>query len=241
MPAHAGGKVAPRGGCLYAHVFAQRAEDLRIVIGLTKEGAEDAVVHRERRVLDERLGIHDLAETKAIALRAGAVGCVEREIARLQIVDGVAVLGTGERQRVLAAGRPGALGRIAVRQRATPTLPCASLVACSTASAMRPERVLADDDAVHHHLDGVLELLIEFDLLVELRTSPSMRTREKPSCRRSSSSLCVLALAAHHHGSQHQRATALAVLARILSATWSVVWRSISRPHSGQCGVPMRA
>ena len=25
------------------------------------------------------------------------------------------------------------------------------------------------------------------------------------------------------------------------AATWSVVWRSISRPHSGLCGVPMRA
>jgi hypothetical protein len=53
-----------------------------------------------------------------------------------------------------------------------------------------------------------LILLVELDgVLVQARTSPSMRTRAKPSRLRSSKSL-VLALAPEHHGREHVGAPA---------------------------------
>ena len=66
-----------------------------------RRAAKNAFGNGELGVVDECLGIHDLAESQAVAVRAGAVGRVEREVARLQVVDGVAVNGAGKRQRVL--------------------------------------------------------------------------------------------------------------------------------------------
>ena len=72
------------------------------------------------------------------------------------------------------------------------------------------------------------------------RTSPSTRTREKPSCRRSSKSFAYSPLRPSTTGASTSARLPWAC-ARTLSATWSVVWRSMTRPHSGQCGVPTRA
>ena len=90
-------------------------EDLWVVVGVAEEASEDATGHGEGRVLDEGLRVHDPAEAQAVAVRAGAVGRVEREVARLQVIHGVAVLGAGERQRVLEQLAGDALGVLAVR------------------------------------------------------------------------------------------------------------------------------
>ena len=74
-----------------------------------------------------------------------------------------------------------------------------------------PEGVLADDDAVHHHLDGVLELLLELDLLVELAHLAVHADAREALVPQVVEELCVLALAAQHHRSEDQRAPALGV------------------------------
>ncbi len=73
--------------------------------------------------------------------------------------------------------------------------------------------------------------------------SPSMRTRLKPSFCRSASSLVNSPLRPVTTGAMMMARVEPSSAPRrsISSVTWSVVWRLISRPHSGQCGTPTRA
>ena len=121
------------------------------------------------------------------------------------------MLGAGERQRVLEQFSGDALGVLAVRQE-----PEAHLALCELGCLLHglrdaPEGVLADNDAVHHHLDGVFELLLELDLIVELAHLAVHADAREALVPQVLEELCVLALAAQHHRGKHQRAPALGV------------------------------
>ena len=72
-----------------------------------------------------------------------------------------------------------------------------------------PERVLADDDAVDHDLDRVLELLVEPDLVIELADLAVDAHAREALGLEVLEELRVLALATHDHRRQHEGATPL--------------------------------
>ena len=90
---HAAPEMAADGG-----------EDLRVVVARRAEAGHRAFGQRQRRVGHDQLRVHLLARAQAQAVRAGAVGGVEGEVARRELVDGVVVDGAGkcQRERVLA-------------------------------------------------------------------------------------------------------------------------------------------
>ena len=135
-------------------------ENLGIVVRAAEQVAEDALAHRHRRVLDEVLRIDDAPCSEAVAVRAGAIGRVEAEVAGLEVVDGVAVLGACERERVLQQLALRALRRVTSRQQVEAHAARGELRRLLHALRDAAERALADDDAVDHDLDGVLVLLV---------------------------------------------------------------------------------
>ena len=145
---------------------ADGGEHLRVVVGVAEEAAEDAPRDGERGVLDQRLGVHDLAKSQAIAVGAGAVGGVEREVARLEVVHGVAVLGAGERERVAEELAGQALRVVAVGQEVEAHAAGGELGGLLDGLGDAAERVLAHHDAVDDDLDVVAVLLLEANLLV---------------------------------------------------------------------------
>ena len=203
------GQLAPRGLVAHLEVAADGGKDLRVVVGAPEEAAEHAVGHREVRVLDERLGIHHAAKAQAIAVRAGTVGGVEREVARLRVVHGVAMDGTGQGQGVLQHLVGHTLGVRAVGEQEHAHLARRELGCLLHGLGDAPERVLADDDAVDHDLDRVLELLVEPDLVVELADLAVDAHAREALGLEVLEELRVLALATHDHRRQHEGATPL--------------------------------
>ena len=90
--------ILPRRGRVNAHVRRHRLDDLRIVVPRAKR-RDDALVKGKRRVRHHERGVDLVAAADSQAVGAGAVRCVEREVARLQLVHGMTMFGTGERER----------------------------------------------------------------------------------------------------------------------------------------------
>ena len=78
------------------------------------------------------------------------------------------------------------------------------------------ERVLADDDAVDHDLDGVLVLLVELDVLVQLADLAVDAHAAEALVTQVLEQLLVLSLAAEHDRREHVRAPALARLEHLV-------------------------
>ena len=75
-----------------------RLDDLRIVVPRAKR-RDDALIEGKGRVGHHERGVDLVAATDAQAVGAGAVRCVEGEVARLKFVHGMTMFGTGERER----------------------------------------------------------------------------------------------------------------------------------------------
>ena len=123
----------------------------------------------------------------------------------------------------------------------TRTRPSASLVASSTASAMR---LVALSLSCTRSTTTSMKCLI---FLFSVRgspssrtTSPSMRTRLNPSWAKSAKSLVNSPLRPVTTGAMTM-ALEPGASARMASVTWSVVCFMMGLPHSGQWGVPTRA
>ena len=151
-----------------AQMSADGGEDLRVVVGVTKDRIEDAVLDREGRILDECLGVHDATGTEAVAVWTGTVGSVEREVTRLEIIYRVAVLWTGERERVLEELTFCPLGRVLVGQQVEAHASRGEARRRLYGLGHATQAGLAHDDAVNHDFDGVLVLLVELDGLGEI-------------------------------------------------------------------------
>ena len=204
-------QIAPRGLVGHADVLARRGEDLRPVVRVAEEAAEDAARNGQGRVLDQSRGVHDLAEAQAVAVGAGAVRSVEREVARLQVVHGVAVLRAGERERVLEQLARHALRVVTVGKKPEPHLALRELGGLFHALGDAPERVLAHHDAVDDDLDGVLDVLLELDVLVELADLAVHADAAEALALEVLEELRVLALAPEDHRREHEGASALRV------------------------------
>ena len=188
---------------------ADGGENLRVVVGVTEDRPKDALGNGERGVVDQGLGVHDLAEPQAVAVGAGAIGRVEREVARLQVVDRVPVDGAGQGQRVLQELARHGLGVITVGQEVDAHLAGGQLGRLLDGLNNTVEGVLANHDAIHYDLDRVLELLLETDLAVELADLAVDAHAAKALAAQVLEELGVLALAAEDHRRKHQRTTTL--------------------------------
>ena len=142
-------------------------QNLRIVIAVAKDAAEHALIYRKRRILDKGLGIDDLLEAQAIALGTRAVRGIEGKIARLQVVDGMAMLRTGKRQGVGKQVPFCSLGRVAVGQQVDLDVIMRELGRLLYALGDTAQTVLANHDAVHDHLDIMLVFFIQLNRIVE--------------------------------------------------------------------------
>ena len=224
-----------------AHVGAHGREDLRVVVGPTEDGPKDAARHGERGVIDKGLGVHDAARAQAVAVRAGTIGGVEGEVARLRVVHGVAMDGAGQRERVLEELARHGLGVVAVGQEPHAHLAVRQLGGLLHSLHDATERVLADDHAVDHDLHGVLELLLELDVLVEVAHLAVDAHAREALLAQVLEELGVLALAAQHHWRQYQGAPALACghdlvghLVGGLALDHAAALRAVGRAHAGK-------
>ena len=110
-----------------------------------------------------------------------------------------------ERERVLQQLAGHALGVVAVGQQPERDLTLRELGRLLDGLCDAPERVLAHNDAVDHDLDGVLELLLEANLLpVELADLAVDAHAREALALEVLEELGVLALAAQHHGREHE-------------------------------------
>ena len=191
-------------------------EDLRVVVRAPEQVAEDALAHRDRRVLDEVLRVHDAPRAKAVTVRTGAIRRVEAEVAGLEIIDGVAVLGACERERVLQQLALRAFGLVTAGQQVEAHAAGGELRRLLHALRDAAERVLADDDAVDHDLDGVLVLLVELDVLIQLADLAVDAHAAEALVAQVLEQLLVLALAAKHDRREHVRAPALTRLEHLV-------------------------
>ena len=142
-------------------------QNLWIVIAVAKEAAEHALIYRKRRILDKGLGIDDLLEAKAIALGTRTVRGIEGKIARLQVVDGMAVLRTGERQGVGKQVPFCSLRRVAIGQQVDLDVTERMLGRRLYAFGDTAQAVLANHDTVHDHLDIMLVFFVQLNRIVE--------------------------------------------------------------------------
>ncbi len=154
------GELDPRRVELDLVAVGDRLDDRLVVARVPhRPGHERALSDGERRVGDEQVGVDLLLGPKAGAARAGAVRGVEGEDARLQLGQADAVLGARE-----------ALGeRLGL---AVDDVDCHEAVREGQRRLDRVRQPVAQiglhHESVDDHLDRVLELLVELDLLLEL-------------------------------------------------------------------------
>ncbi len=162
------GELLPRLVHVDLVALGDRLDD-RLVVARAphRPGDERALGDREAGIGNEQVGIDLLLRAEAGAARAGAVRRVEGEDARLELGKPDAVLGTGEalreRQRLAVDDVDGhePVGQVE-RRLDRVREPVA--------------QVVLHHEPVDDHLDRVLQLLVELDLLVEvalLRRRPS--------------------------------------------------------------------
>ena len=161
------------------------------------------------RILDERACIDRLLEAEAIAVRAGAIGCIEREVARLQVVDRVAMDGAREGKRVLQELFRHVLGVFPVGKQEHANLAGGELRRLLDGLGDAAKGVLADHDAVDNDLDRVLDLLVEHDLFGELMHLAVDADAGEAFLRKVLEELLVLALAAKDDRREHERTPSL--------------------------------
>ena len=192
------GKLLPRRVDVEAVVRGQRHEQLEIVCVAPVPAAHRAVGQRQLRVADHARGVEHLGHAQAVAGRAGADRRVEREQPRLQLGQRVVAdrAGVARGQQLL-----GRVGRIHVGQDHQP-------VAEAQRGLERFGQALLDvfarAEAIHHHLDGVLDAQPQRRHRVEVDHLPVDAGAHEALRAQLLEHLHVLALAlAHHRRQQH--------------------------------------
>ena len=217
-------------------------QDLGIVVGVAKDRAKDPAGDRQGGVLDQGLGVHDPARTDSVAVGTGAVGGVEGEVARLQVIDGVTVLGAGQGQGVLEELALGALGGISVRQEVEAHAAFGQAGGGLHCLGYAAQAVLSDDHTVHDDLDGVLVLLVQLDLVAAQVHDLAIHADAAETLpRQVLEEFCVLALATQDHGRQNQGSLALTRLQDLvrhlvggLSLDHAAALRAVGRAHTSK-------
>ena len=201
------GQILPGGPHREAQFLGEGFEELLVVLEVGVPGDDRAVSQGPFLVGHDQLGVHLLAKTQARAIRAGAVGCVEGEGARLDLV---------EHERVVVGART-LLGKAA----ATLRIVGIQVDAVDDDEAIRQAQggldgigqtlahALANDEAVDDDLDCVLELLLQLGgvleadhLIVDDRARVALRAQLVDE-------VLVLALTAAHDRGEHLKSCAL--------------------------------
>ena len=213
-------QIFPRSSGVFAHMLAHRAKHLGVIIARCKR-RNAALVQRQRRVGNEQTRVDLLAAAEARAIGAGAVGRIEAEVARLQLVYRMAVLGTREGKRIEVVARH---NRREARSRFLPIGFLGFLIDQMAhhaaigklrrrfnrfGNAARRRRL--QHHAVDHDVDRVLELFIELDRLAfqALHHAVDAHAREAFFLQ-VGKDFRVLALASNHDGRQNERLLTLA-------------------------------
>ena len=207
------GQVLPRGVEVESHLVAETLEHMPVVLaGALGEAPwlDRAFVERLVRIGNDQFRVDLQVVADARARRAGAVGRVEGEGARLDLVELelVAVRAgplLGERLAAVRVGRvqvdvvgdDDALGE-AQRRFDRVGEPLADAV--------------LDDQTVDHHLDRVLLLLGELDVVAQLAHLAVDERAGVAVAAQQLEQVLEFALAAAHHGGQDLEARALRVL-----------------------------
>ena len=126
----------------------QRLDDLEIELVLPVPAADRAAGQRRVRLGDHPLGVEELDDAEAVALRAGAHRVVEREQARLEFLQRVGADRAGE------LGREQVLGAAVHLERHGPPLGVAQRRLEGFGQALT--HVVAHLEAIDHDIDGVL-------------------------------------------------------------------------------------
>ena len=180
---------------------------------MSKNTAKNAFGNRKFWIGDERRGINDFTDTKAVAVRTRAIRSVKREIARLQIIHGMAVNGTGERQRVLQKLVRHMLRIIAIRKKKYTHLTLGEFGGLFNRFNDAAERIRPDHNTVHHDFNGVLEGLAQLNLFpIELAHFSVYTNARKAFPPEIFKQLGILTLATQNNGSKHKSTTSLSGL-----------------------------
>ena len=160
--ARLGGKVPQRGVEGEAVPLAQRdvvhLADRALGV-VPPAGLDGPLPDGQAAVGDDAVLIHLHEDAQAGALVAGALGVVEGKEPRGQLADRDAVLRAGE---VLAEGHGLPADHLHLGH------PAGQVQGRFQAVGQPAAHPLADDQPVHHHLDGVLDVLFQGDLLVQV-------------------------------------------------------------------------
>ena len=197
----------PRRAHREAQLFGEGFEELLVVLEVRVPGDHRAVGEGKFLVGDDQLGIDLQAEAQARAVRAGAVGRVEGEGARLDLV---------EHQRMIVGAR-------ALLREATATL---GIVLVQIHAVDNNQAVgeaqrgldgvgealthsVAHDEAVDDDLDGVLELLLQLRGVLEAHGLPVDDRAGVALGAKLVNEVLVLALAPAHDRGEDLEARAL--------------------------------
>ena len=163
-----------------------------------------ALLDREVGIGDDELGIHLEPRPQPVARGARPVGRVEREVARVQLVEGHPAVRAGEvlRERlellVALVGRHGDRGD-----------PLGQLEGRLDAVGDSAADALLGHQAVDHDLDRVLEVLGQPDRLGEIAHLPVDPGPREPLAGQVFQELAVLTLASADDGREHLEPRAL--------------------------------
>ena len=162
--------------------------------------AQGALVQGEVAVGQDQLRVHAHQRTQARARGAGAVGVVEGEHARGELLQADAAVRAGV---VLGEEHLLAVDDVQHDQ------PAGDLHGRLQRIGQALVHPLAHDQAVHHRLDGVLFVLLQVDFLVQFAHFPVDAHAHVAVALEVLQDLDVLALPAADHGREHLDARAL--------------------------------
>ncbi len=193
-------QILPRGLEGEAVVLGHRLQLVEVVDAAPVPAFDHAFRQGQLRVADQLFRVEELLHPQAVAGGAGAGRVVEREHPRFEFGDGVAADRTGEARRerdivlftVHEVDHGGAVGQTQGGLEGF----CQALL-----------EAFAHLDAVHHHADVVLAVLVQRAYVVEFQHLAVDHGAHKALGAQLRQQLQVLALAsADHRGQQHQLA-----------------------------------
>ena len=215
-----GGEVLPRCDHVEAHLLAEAGEQPVPVLarGLAEGPRGNGALHEgEIRVGHHEVLVHLEPRADAVALGARAEGRVEGERAGLDLV----------RLQLVLVGAREVLGKRAPHVLPRGLLPLAGHELHDHAAVREVERGLhgvreplagirLGGEAVHHHVDGVLVLLLELGGVLELHGLAVHDGARVALLAQLLEEVLELALAALDHGRQHHEAGALRQLKQLV-------------------------
>ena len=181
--------------------MAQTAEQPVVVAHAVRGPHRDGpLLQGELGIADHQLGVDLVPGADPGALRAGAVGAVEREVAWLEVFEAEPALGAGQ---VLGEGERGTALDLDVGD------PLGQGKRGLQGLGQALGHALLAHQSIDNHLDGVLVIAVEFDLLGELANLAVDSGPGKPLFGQVREQALVLPLAPPHDWRQHLEASAL--------------------------------